>query len=328
MESSIRSAILSTGSFVPSLRVTSQELAARMDIPEDWILQRTGIKSRQLVDRETSSGDLGYEAAKIALERAGVPASDLELIIVATSTPDYPVFPSNGCLLQHRLGATRAAAFDLSAACSGFTFGLHTADQFVRAGTYKRVLLVCTDTLTKYVDWTDRSTSILFGDAAGAMLLGPSDSESGLLGSYIRCDGSGGPQMLVPKGGSRMAPMTGEVTNGEHFIRMNGKAVFRFAVRAVVDAFNTALTQFSISKSDIDVVVLHQANQRIIDQVVSTLGIAPEKVLGNIDTYGNTSVASIPLVLDLQSSRLRKGDLVLAIGFGAGFTWGANLIRW
>jgi 3-oxoacyl-[acyl-carrier-protein] synthase-3 len=328
--SPIRTAIQGTGSFVPPLRLTTAELAVRMELPEPWIVQRTGIRSRYLADRETSSADLGLQAARRALARAELDPKDLDLIIVATSTPDYPVFPSTGCLMQHGLGAVRAAAFDLSAACTGFTFGLHTADQFIRNGTYRHVLLVCTDTLTKYVDWNDRATNILFGDGAAALVLGAGTGERGVLGSYIRCDGSGAPAMLIKRGGARQPPVMGEPTTKENFIYMNGMTVFRFAARAAADAFHGALEQLGMTAEQIDLLVLHQANQRIIDQVVGALGFPADKVLGNIESYGNTSVASIPLVLDqaVDSGRLSAGKVVLAIGFGAGFTWGANVIRW
>ncbi len=326
----IQSAIVGLGTYVPPTVLGNLELAQRLGVTEDWIWQRSGIRQRHVTDADTSTADMALHACHASLDAAGVAPEDIDLIVVATSTPDHMLFPSTGAVVQARLGAKRAASFDISAACSGFVFGLHVADQFIRAGTCERVLLVCADALTKYVDYEDRATAILFGDGAAAVLLARSPGNCGILGSYIRTDGTGAKAMSVPAGGSRMPITSKAIETKGHLIHMDGVAIFRFAVKAAVDAFKRALELFALEPQDIHLVVMHQANSRILDHAARQLGLPPEKFFSNLEQNGNTSVASIPLALHdaVQQGRLRPGDLVMTIGFGAGLTWGVNVIKW
>jgi 3-oxoacyl-[acyl-carrier-protein] synthase-3 len=320
----MRAKIIGTGSFVPPKIVTNDDLAKMVDTSDDWIKTRTGILERRVTDEHTATSDLGFFAAQKALRSARLDPADLELILVATCSPDT-LFPSVGCILQDRLGAHKAAAFDVSAACSGFNFALSAAAAYIEAGKYKNVLVVGADTLTKYLDWTDRNTCVLFGDGAGAVVLQATDEERGVLSSFISSRGEGGKYLVMPGGGSRDP----EIKMGR-FIRMNGKEVFKFAVRALEDSVLKVLALADLSLTDIDLLIPHQANIRIIDHVMKKFNLPEEKVYINLMRYGNTSAASIPLALDeaLAENRIKKDSLIVLSGFGAGLTYGANVVRW
>jgi len=320
----MRAKIIGTGSCVPERIVTNSDLEKMVQTSDEWIRERTGIEERRVSDENTSTSDLAVIAAQKAIKAAGIDPKVLDLIIVGTCSPDY-LFPSVGCIVQDKIGAVNAAAFDVSAACSGFNFALTAAAAFIESKTYKNILVVGADTLTKYLDWTDRGTCILFGDAAGAVVLTATEEERGVLSSLIRAEGILGKYLIMPGGGSRDP----EEKNGR-FIKMDGKEVFKFAVRALETSLKDILAQSNHSVADINLFIPHQANSRIIDHVSKKLGLSKERVYVNLQKYGNTSAASIPLALDEanKSGRIKEGDLVVLSGFGAGLTYGANLIKW
>lgn len=301
-----------------------------IETSDEWIQTRTGIKERHKADPDQRSSDLATEAAKVALNRAGLNAEQLDGIIVATATPDYPGFPSTACVIQEKLGIadTSIMAFDLTAACSGFNYALTTAQQYIQTGMAKHILVVGVDCLSEITDWKDRGTCILFGDGAGAVILGPVESGSGIQYSRLYSDGRLAETLKV----SFQTPESprGTLEAGRPFIEMDGKAVFKTAVEIVGPAIQEGLNKVGLSESDIDWVVLHQANQRILDAVQKRLGVPKEKVVSNIAKYGNTSAASIPLALGEwdQAGHFKKDQLIVCCGFGAGFTWGVNIIRW
>ena len=308
-----RAGILGVGSFVPPRVVTNDELAARMDTSDDWIASRTGIRARRIVEPGVMTSDLALAAAQNALENAGLRASDLDLIIVASSTPDYPgSFPSTATVVQDRLGARQAAAFDLGAVCAGFAYALHVAAQMVASGANRHVLVIGAETLSRLINWDDRSTAVLFGDGAGAVIVGEV-AEGGYLGGILGADGSGGPLLCVTRGGE--CPDT---------IFQNGKEVYKFAVSIMGEAAAQAIESVGLLTSDVDLFIPHQANIRIIDKAAERMGLPREKVFVNLDRYGNTSAASIPLALDeaVKSGRVQNGSLVVLVGFGAGLTLG------
>ncbi|MCX5726959.1 MAG: ketoacyl-ACP synthase III [Candidatus Saganbacteria bacterium] len=320
----MKAGIAGTGSYVPEKVVTNFDLSRILDTSDDWIKERTGIAERRVTDYGTATSDLALPAAASALKSAKIDAKELDLILVATCTPDM-LFPSTGCILQDKLGATNAAAFDLSAACSGFNYALTTAASFIESSFYKKILVVGADTLTKYLDWSDRKTAVLFGDGAGAVVLIGREDGSGILGSHLYVEGAGGKFLTMPGGGSRDP----EIKNGR-FIKMDGKDVFRFAVKALQGSLLQALKAAKLDISEIDLLIPHQANIRIIDHAVKRLNLPKEKVYVNLQKYGNTSAASIPIALDeaLKEGRIKKGDIVALSGFGAGLTSGANIIKW
>jgi len=268
-------------------------------------------------------------AAQRALQKAGMKAEEIDLILVATITPDM-FFPSTACFIQHKIGARNAAAFDLSAACSGFIYGLSIADSFIRTGTFRNILLIGAETLTKVTDWRDRSTCVLFGDGAGAVILRGDEGKSGLLSTHLYCDGSLAGLLYLPGGGSRNPASLESVRQGLHYIKMNGNETFKVAVRSLEQACHDALSHNSLDASQIDLLIPHQANYRIIQAVASRLGIPMERVYVNLGKYGNTSAASIPLALDeaVESGRIERGDLLLLCSFGGGMTWASAVIRW
>ncbi|MDR1997946.1 MAG: ketoacyl-ACP synthase III [Candidatus Margulisbacteria bacterium] len=326
----VRAGITGIGSAVPDRVVTNAEWAGLVDTSDEWIRSRTGISERRFCDAQTAASDLAFLAAQRALARAGTAPQEIELIIVATTTPDYPVFPSTAALLQERLGCAQAGGFDLSAACSGFGYAFYTAAQFIENGEFKKILLVAVDTLSKNMDHTDRNVCVLFGDGAGAMVMEPAAAGYGHLASVLGLRGSGAEELIVRHGGSR-APLTPEnIASKDRYISMNGKSVFKFAVSIMGEATEQVLKKAGLKPEDIDIFVPHQANIRIIDAALKHLKLAPDKALVNIQKYGNTSSASIPLALDeaYQAGKLKKGMLVAACGFGAGLTWAANLFRW
>jgi 3-oxoacyl-[acyl-carrier-protein] synthase-3 len=323
-----RVSITGIGANAPARVMTNDELAEIVDTSDEWIVERTGIRERRVAAPDEALSDLARPAAEAALEHAGVRASDVDLIVVATVTPDM-LFPSTGAILADQLGAKDAAAYDLSAGCTGFVYALVQAHGMVASGLVDHALVVGGDVLSKVVDWEDRSTCVLFGDGAGAVVL-ERVTDGGFLGFELGADGSGGPQLYMPAGGSR-APATAEtVAARQHYAKMNGREVFKFATRVLVDSAEKVLDECDVAVEEIDVYVPHQANVRIIDHARKKLGIPEERTVVNVDRFGNTSSGSIPLALgDAESDgRLKEGEMVLMTGMGAGLTWGSALIEW
>ncbi len=321
--------IIGAGMAVPDRILTNAALAATVDTSDDWIVSRTGIRERRICSPEESCSTLGAVAARRALESACVAAQEVDLIICATATGDH-LWPSTACLIQQKIGATRAAAFDLGAACSGFAYGLETGCGFIRSGGMKRVLVVGVDTLSKQVDWTDRSTCVLFGDGAGAAVLGPCGDGEGVLASCLGADGNGFDLIKLELGGTKN-PITAEsLADKGQYLMMRGAEVYRFAVRIMVEACETALCRAGLTFSDVDLFIPHQANLRIIEAASQRMGLPEEKVFTNVAKYGNTSAASIPMALTeaIAAGRVQRGSVLVFVGFGAGLTWGANVIRW
>jgi 3-oxoacyl-[acyl-carrier-protein] synthase-3 len=321
--------ILGTGSFLPEKVLTNYDLEKMVDTNDEWIVSRTGIRERRVASDAMASSDMAYEASLKAIKRSGISPEQIDLIIVATVTPDMS-FPSTACILQDRLGATKAAAFDLSAACSGFLYGVTSAAQFIKNGLYKYALVIGVECLSKIVDWEDRNTCILFGDGAGAVVMGPTEEGYGFLSFELGADGSGGMLLAQPGGGSRIPASLESVQEKKHFVTMNGKEVFKFAVRVMEQVSESVLEKAGYAKEDVELLVPHQANLRIIDAARKRLGLTEDKVVVNLDKYGNMSSASIPVALDeaIQDKRVKKGDLLVLVGFGGGLTWGGSVIRW
>lgn len=318
-----------TGMYVPERVLTNADLEKMVETNDEWIVTRTGIQERRLASPEEASSDLAFRAAEEALRNAGITAEQLDLIIVATITPDM-AFPSTACILQDKLGAKRAAAFDLSAACSGFIYGLANATNSIATGMYKHVLVVGAECLSKITDYTDRNTCILFGDGAGAVVLGPVPEGRGFRSFELGADGSGGPLLRSSGGGSRH-PVSQEVLDsGSQYIYMAGNEVFKFAVKIMGSAAEEALRKAELDKHDIDLLVPHQANLRIIRSSLERLELSEDKCMVNLNKYGNMSAASIPVALAEanREGRLKEGDTVLLVGFGGGLTWGASVLVW
>jgi 3-oxoacyl-[acyl-carrier-protein] synthase III len=323
-----RVSITGIGAKAPKRVMTNDELARIVDTSDEWIVERTGIRERRVAAPDEALSDLALPASKDALEQAGVQPSALDLIVVATVTPDM-MFPSTGAILADQLGAKDAAAYDLSAGCTGFVYAIAQAHGMVASGLVDQALVVGGDVLSRIVDWEDRSTCVLFGDGAGAVVL-ERVNEGGFLGFELGADGSGGPQLYMPAGGSR-APATAEtVATRQHFAKMNGREVFKFATRVLVDSAEKVLDECDVAVDEVDVYVPHQANVRIIDHARKKLGIPEDRTVVNVDRYGNTSSGSIPLALDdaKADGRLVAGEMVLMTGMGAGLTWGSALIEW
>jgi 3-oxoacyl-[acyl-carrier-protein] synthase-3 len=314
--------ITGLGVNVPDRVVTNDELSQYVDTSDEWIRERTGIRERRMASKEEALSDVSMPAALAALDQAGVDGSEIDLLIVATVTPDM-AFPSTAALLADRLGAAQAAAYDLSAGCTGFVYAVAQAYGMVAGGLSRRALVVGGDLLSRILDWEDRSTLVLFGDGAGAVVLEPSD-EPGFLGFELGADGGGGENLWLPGSGSRLFDPS------ERYVKMNGREVFKFATRVLVQSATDVLARCDASVDDVDVYVPHQANVRIIDHAAKKLGFPKEKVVMNVDRYGNTSSGSIPLALAdaTADGRLRRGELVLMTGMGAGLTWGSALMRW
>ncbi len=322
--------ITALGCYTPPEVLTNQDLEKMVDTNNEWIVQRVGILQRHIAPRGVATSDMAVEAAKIALENRGIDASELDAILVCTVTPDM-MFPATACLVQDRLGATHAWGFDLMAACSGFIYGLTTAAHLVSAGSHKKVLVIGSDTMSRIIDYTDRSTCILFGDGAGAMLVEPAeDGETGFVDFVNQIDGSGGDYLKQPAGGSRMPATAETVANHMHFVKQDGQQVFKYAVRKMEECARNLLDRNGLTIADIGVMIPHQANRRIIAAAAERLGISCDRVVINIDQYGNTTAATIPLATRdaLRCGKLKKGDLVLFAAVGAGYTVGANLWRW
>ncbi|RJE86711.1 ketoacyl-ACP synthase III [Paenibacillus sp. 1011MAR3C5] len=321
--------IIGTGKYVPERILTNQQLEQMVETNDEWIVTRTGIKERRMAAEAEATSDLAYEAAKQAIAAAGVTAEDLDLIIVSTITPDM-FFPSTACLLQTKLGATKAAAFDLSAACSGFIYGLATATNMIATGMYNHVLVVGAETLSRITDYTDRNTCILFGDGAGAVVLGQVEEGRGFRSFELGADGSGGELLKVGGGGSRMPSSEHSIATKQHFIHMAGNDVFKFAVRIMGSAAEDALAKAGLAKEDVDLLIPHQANIRIIQSALNRLNLPEEKAMINLDKYGNMSAASIPVALAeaVEQNRVKEGDTLVFVGFGGGLTWGASVLVW
>ncbi|MFH1387130.1 MAG: beta-ketoacyl-ACP synthase III [bacterium] len=319
-----RAKIIGVGSALPSNIVTNDDLSKTVDTSDEWIRTRTGICERRVSDPETATSDLARLAAEKAIASAKIAATDLDLIIVGTTSPDT-LFPSVACLVQDKLGAVNAAAFDVSAACAGFNHALTVASSFIENATYKNILVIGADTLTKYLDWNDRGTCVLFGDGAGAVVLTASNDGSGILASWLKAEGNLSHTLVMPGGGSKDP----EAKNGR-FIRMDGKEVFRFAVRALEESVREVMKKANVTVEDVNLLIPHQANTRIIDHVIKKMGLPKEKIYVNLHKYGNTSAASIPIALDeaLADGKIKKNDIIVLSGFGAGLTCGANVIKW
>jgi 3-oxoacyl-[acyl-carrier-protein] synthase III len=320
--------ITGLGCHVPDRVVTNDELAKLVDTSDEWIRTRTGIRERRYAADDEALSDIVLPAARAALERARVRARDLDLIIVATVTPDM-MFPSTAAIIADKLGSSEAAAYDLSAGCTGFMYGIAQAAGMLAAGLSRRSLVVGADVLSKVMNFADRSTCVLFGDGAGAVVMEPVAAE-GFLGFELGADGAGGVDLQMPAGGSRLPTSAETVAGGLHYVQMNGRQVYKFATRVLVSSAESLLAKTGVAIEDVDVYVPHQANIRIIDHAVVKLGIPEEKVVVNVDRYGNTSSASIPLALAeaVGDGRVQKGSIVLMTGMGAGLTWGSALMRW
>jgi len=309
--------------------LTNFDLEKMVDTSDEWILTRTGIRERRIAAREEATSDLAFAAARAALDNAKLGPGDLDGIIVGTVSGDM-IFPATSCLIQDRLGATKAAAFDMNAACCGFIFGVSTAHALIASGQMNKVLVVGVEVLSKLTDWSDRATCVLFGDGAGAAVLEPCEPGEGVLGTYMRSDGALADLLYIRAGGTRYPTSLESVQNKDHFIKMKGDGVFKYAVRAMEDAAQQVLEQANLRLDDVDVFIPHQANVRIIDAVQRRLGLPEQKVVVTLEKYGNMSSATIPIALDeaARNGRVKKGDLVLLVAFGGGLTWGAVLLRY
>lgn len=304
--------IIGIGKFVPENIVTNADLEKVMDTSDEWIRTRTGIEERRIADKDTDTSDMSYEAAKKAIEDANIKPEDIDLILVATVTPDTP-FPSVACKIQERLGAKKAAAMDIAAACAGFMYGMVTAKQFIESGVYKNILVVGCEKLSKITDWSDRNTAVLFGDGAGAVIMGPVSEGRGILAFELGADGTGGKHLYQ-----------------DEYIIMNGREVFKFAVRQMGESCVHVLEKAGLTKDDVDLLIPHQANIRIMEASRQRLELPPEKMSKTVHKYGNTSSASIPLSIahELEEGKIKDDDVIVMVGFGGGLTWGAIALRW
>jgi 3-oxoacyl-[acyl-carrier-protein] synthase-3 len=325
-----RASVAGWGKALPQQVLTNAQIEAMVDTSDEWIRTRTGIRERRIAGPDESTFTLATEAGRRALAVAGVEAETVDLVIVCTFSPEFGGMPSTASLVQDALGASRAGAFDLNAACSGFIYGLAMAHGTIAAGMFRRVLVIGAETMSRLLDWQDRSTCVLFGDGAGAVLLEAGSGADGLLSCVLGSDGSGGELLWVPGGGSRRPASIESVEGAQHYIRMNGKEVYRFAVTVAPRAALQAVEQAGLKVSDVDLFIPHQANMRIMLSAAASLGIAPERTFVNLDRYGNTSAASIPIALceAVEEGRIGPGDDILMTGFGGGLTWGAAVLRW
>jgi 3-oxoacyl-[acyl-carrier-protein] synthase-3 len=324
-----RAAITGVACYVPERRVTNADLAARLDTSDDWIVSRTGIRERRLGAPGETTSNMGAEAVRRLMAQRGLGPDDVGALIVATVTPDM-VFPATACLIQDQVGLRNTWGFDLSAACSGFLYALTTGAQFVISGTHRRVIVVGADLMSAIIDPLDRTTAVLFGDGAGAVLLEPAEPGYGLLDFHHRVDGSGRDDLLMPAGGSLHPASHETVAARQHFLQQNGKVVFKFAVSQMAGCITTLLQRNHLSPSDVAMVIPHQANQRILDATAERLELPPERMASVIARYGNTTAATLPLALEdaVLAGKIKRGDLVVFVAVGAGFTVGASLVRW
>jgi 3-oxoacyl-[acyl-carrier-protein] synthase-3 len=322
--------IIGTGICIPKKILTNFDLERMVETSDEWIVTRSGISQRHLVEDGICTSDLGAEAGKRALEKAGTQPEDLDLIMVGTMTPDT-LFPSTACVIQKKLKAKNAAAFDVSAACSGFLFVLSIAEQYIKTGAFKNILVVGSETMSRFIDWDDRSTCVLFGDGAGALVLqGRNENSRGIIATRLFSDGSYKDMLYLPAGGSKRPASKASVGDKDHYLKMRGNELFKIAVRALTDSCRIILQENDLTLDDVDLFVPHQANIRIIKAVANQLELPMEKVFTNIERYGNTSASSIPIALDeaARSGRLKEGDLVLLAAFGSGLTWASSLLQW
>ena len=321
--------IIGTGSFLPKKVLTNFDLEKMVDTSDEWITTRTGIKERRIIEEDKNSSDMAIEASKLALKDADLEPADIDLVIVATMTSDM-ITPSTACIVQDKLGCKNAAAFDLSAACSGFVYGMSVAYGLIKSGVYKNILLVATEAMSRILDWKDRGTCILFGDGAGAAIISEVPEGRGIIAMELGSDGSGKDSLLIPSGGTA-SPMTHEkLDNKEQYLKMEGSEVFKFAVRKIDETCKNLLKKCELESNDIDLFIPHQANTRIIDSAVKKLKIPKEKTFVNLNKYGNMSAASIPVALDeaLKEGKIKDGDNILLVGFGGGLTWGSSILKW
>lgn len=328
MQVNQRAAIVGTGSYVPERILSNADLERLVDTSNQWIIERTGISERRIAAKDEATSDMAAAAATRACADANIDPSELDMIIVCTVTPDQ-IVPSTASLVQARIGAMNAAAFDLQAACAGFVYGLSVAASMIATGMHRRVLLIGADTLTRYVDYTDRKTCILFGDGAGAIVLAATDDDRGVMHYSLHADGNHSQVICIPAGGTRTPATHDTVALGQHFIQVEGRRVFKFATNAFVDLTRDSMKACGLGVDDVALIVPHQVNARIIEAAMKRLEFPREKCFSNIDRYGNTSAASIPIALDeaCQQERLSRNDTVLMMGFGAGLTWGATVVR-
>lgn len=324
-----RTGIAGVGAYVPDRVVTNADLEKIVDTSNEWIVTRSGIKERRIAPPEMATSDFAEIAARQAIAGAGITVEEIDLVIVATNTPDM-LFPATACLVQDRIGAKKAGAFDLAAGCSGFMYALIAGSQFVATGACRNVLVIGAENLSKIINWKDRKTCVLFGDGAGAVVLNQAAPGSGILSQKLWADGSGGQSLKLPAGGSRLPASHETVDNNLHYLHMRGRDIFKFAVRATGKAAAEVLAAAGLKVSDVDHFIPHQANVRIIEAAAKRLKLPGEKVLVNVDRYGNTSTASMPIALAeaVREGRIKKGDCILMVGFGAGLTWAAAVLKW
>jgi 3-oxoacyl-[acyl-carrier-protein] synthase III len=326
----VRAKISALGTYVPPRVLSNADLEKMVETSNDWILERTGIRERHMVDKGVATSDLAVEAGRRALAQRGIAATDLEAILVATVTPDM-FFPSTACLVQHKLGANGVWGFDLSAACSAFLYALQTGAQYISTGMHKKVMVIGSDVMSSIIDYTDRATCVIFGDGAGAVILEPTEDDSvGLIDFVHEVDGSGAQSLYMPGGGSLNPSSRETVEKKMHYVHQDGQAVFKFAVRKQTELCEKLLKRNGLKGSDIDAFIPHQANRRIITATADRLGLRPESIIINIDRYGNTTAGTIPLAMGtaIEEGKLKKGNLVMLASVGAGFTVGATLLRW
>ncbi|MGO1469444.1 MAG: beta-ketoacyl-ACP synthase III [Tissierella sp.] len=321
--------ITGVGSFLPKKVMTNSDLEKIVDTSNEWIIERTGIKERRIAEDDMATSDLSAIAAQRAMENAGIVPEDIDLILVATITPDH-LFPSTACMVQKHIGAINAAAFDINAGCTGFIYALTTAKAFIKSGIYRKILVIGSEALSKIVNWKDRNTCVLFGDGAGACIVEPCEEGFGMIAEELGSDGRKGDVLIVPAGGTRKPTSLETVEEGLNFIEMDGREVFKFAVRIMGKSSKSVLKKANLKTEDIDLLIPHQANIRIIDSALKKLNLSKEKVFVNLDKYGNMSAASIPVALDeaLKVKKLKKGDNLLLVAFGAGLTWGSIVLKW
>lgn len=325
---SVKTGIIGLGKYLPTRVMTNKDFEKIVDTTDEWITTRTGIKERRIAREDEATSDMATEAAKRALASANLKVEDIDLIIVATITPDM-FFPATACLVQQKIGARNVPAFDISVACSGFIYGLAIANQFISSGAYKHALVIAAEKLSSITDWTDRSTCVLFGDGAGAAVLGPV-KEGGILSVYLGADGSQGDLIKLPAGGSRIPATKKSVEDKLHFIKMNGSELFKHAVRIMADAAKEVTMPLGLKAEDVKVVIPHQANVRILNAAAKRMGLSEDKIYLNLEKYGNMSAASsaVALVEAVEQGRIKKGDKVLLDAFGGGLTWGAMIVEW
>ena len=321
--------ITGTGSCLPEKKLTNFDLEKMVDTTDEWIRTRTGISERRIADNKTATSDLATEAAKIAIDDAGLLLEDIDLIIVATATPDM-AFPSTACIVQKNIGAKNAVAFDIEAACSGFLYALAIGEQFIKTGVYRNALIIGAETLSKITNWKDRRTCVLFGDGAGAAVLQQVEGGLGILSSSLGSDGFKGDYLTQPAGGSRMPTSIKTILNDLHYIHMDGREVFKFAVRTMSKSALEIIKDVGYNIEDVDYMIPHQANIRIIESVAKKINLTMDKVYVNLNDYGNMSVASIPVALDeaVKKGSVKAGDIIILVAFGGGLTWGSSVIKW